>query len=39
MKAEYHQQVDHQNVAHFTLNGNQERPTMKKSSKNPESAY
>ena len=26
----YHQQVDHQNATHFTLNGNQERPTMKK---------
>ena len=29
----YNQQVGHQNVTHFTLNGNQERPTMKKTSK------
>ena len=26
----YHQEVNHQNVTHFTLNGNQKRPTMKK---------
>ena len=25
----YHQQVDNQNVTHFTSNGNQERSTMK----------
>ena len=31
----YHQQVDHKNVTHFTLNGNQERPTMKKHLKIP----
>ena len=31
----YHQEVDQQNVTHFTLNGNQERSTMKKTSKNP----
>ena len=26
----FHQEVNHQNVTHFTLNGNQRRPTMKK---------
>ena len=31
----YHQQVDHQNVTHFTFNGNQVCPTMKKHLKIP----
>ena len=35
----YHQQVDHQNVKPLTLNSNQERPTMKKTSNNLKCAY
>ena len=31
----FHQQVDHQNVTHFTFNGNQKRQTMKKHLKFP----
>ena len=31
----YNQEVYHQNVTHFTLNGNQKRPTMKKHLKIP----
>ena len=31
----YHQEVYQQNLTHFTLNGNQEHPTMKKHVKNP----
>ena len=31
----YQQKVHHQNVTHFTLNGNHERPTMKKHLKIP----
>ena len=26
----YHQEVNHQNMTHFTLNDNQKHPTMKK---------